>query len=221
MRQWATALALGLGLFLCVRIFLIEAFRIPTASMEHTLQAGDFLLVNKAVFGAHVPFTDMLLPAFAEPVHGDVVVFQPRHDPQHNYVKRIVGVPGDTLAMRGKLLYRNHEPLAEPYAQFSDPLDAYGDGMLWQCSHAPAVTARRERCRPTRDNWGPLVVPPAHFFVLGDNRDASEDSRFWGFVPRRALRGQPLVIYFSWDAGDAPRPWRQRIRGERIGQRVH
>jgi signal peptidase I len=211
---WLRALILALGFFLIVRSFLIEAFRIPTGSMENTLLAGDFLLVNKAVFGARVPLTAVALPALAEPRRGDLVVFAPSHDSDRTYVKRIVGAAGDTLAMRGKELFRNEQPVAESYARRADRSDAYAPAMAWQCAHAPAPVARG-RCRPTRDNWGPVVVPPGHYFVLGDNRDASVDSRFWGFVARREIRGAPLAVYFSVDVRSG------EIRWDRIGRPVH
>ncbi|HSJ14973.1 MAG TPA: signal peptidase I [Longimicrobiales bacterium] len=111
------ALAIALGFFLIVRSFLIEAFRIPTGSMENTLLAGDFLLVNKAVFGARVPRAGVALPALTEPVRDDIVIFDPDHDPRPSYLKRIIGVPGDTREMRGKVVYRNEQLLAASYAR--------------------------------------------------------------------------------------------------------
>src|SRR5690606_12701487 len=160
--------------------FVIEAYKIPTASMEKTLLVGDFLLVNKAVFGTTIPGTTLRVGALREPARGDVVVFHPPHEPEKNYVKRIVGVPHDTLEMRDKQLYRNGEPVLEPYARHDDDRgDTIHPGMRWQSNFLIAST--RRKYVPTRDNWGPLVVPEASYFVLGDNRDNSEDSRYWGF----------------------------------------
>lgn len=211
------SLLIALLLFLVIRTFVIEAFRIPTASMENTLLVGDFLLVNKAVYGAQVPGTSLRLPAFGEPALGDVVVFTPPHDPNRSYVKRLVGGPGDTLAMRDKVLFRNGAPVAEDYVLNGDPLDQHAPSMRWQADYLidPAL---RVSYRPTRDNWGPLVVPEARYFVLGDNRDDSEDSRYWGFVDGASLKGKPLVVYYSFNPrtmGQAP--WLTEIRWDRIG----
>lgn len=220
-REWTKSFIIAFGLFLIIRTFLVEAFRIPTGSMESTLLVGDFLLVNKAVYGARVPFARARTPAVAEPQRGDIVVFIPRHDPDKNYVKRLLGVPGDTLEMRGKVLYVNGAPQTENYAHAPDPVDVYASGMFWQCEHIPADLSS-SACRPTRDNWGPIVIPAANYFVMGDNRDDSEDSRYWGFVERDAIRGRPLFIYYSFDAsaGNAV-PWLSSIRWSRIGDRVH
>jgi signal peptidase I len=217
--EWFRSFLVTIGLFLFIRIFLVEAFRIPTGSMEDTLLVGDFLLVNKAVFGATVPGTSRRLPAFAEPARGDVVVFVPPHDAGKNYVKRLVGMPGDTLEMLNTTLYLNGRPLDEPFARHDNGSDVYAAGMAWQCGHVPAGTGNP--CRPTRDNWGPVVVPDGFFFVLGDNRGDSEDSRFWGFVERDAIRGRPLFIYYSFEPTHRPLPWLAGIRWGRIGHGVH
>ena len=189
--------------------------------MENTLLVGDFLLVNKAVYGAQLPMTRSHLPAFDEPERGDVVVFVPPHEPDKNYVKRLVGVPGDTLEMRNKILYRNGEPQHEPYVRHTDlENDVYAPSMYWQCDFIPAAAAERD-CRPTRDNWGPVVVPDNKFMMLGDNRDDSEDSRYWGFVDRGAVKGRPLFIYYSFDSSTLrPFPWLTHIRWGRIGGRI-
>jgi signal peptidase I len=216
--EWAKSLLVAVGLFLVIRTFLVEAFRIPTASMENTLLAGDFLLVNKAVFGARIPFAGMRLPALAAPDRGNIVIFVPPHEDGKNYVKRIVGVPGDTLAMLDRILYVNGLPVDEPFTRHSSQRDSYSAGMMWQCEH----TLRSGDCRPTRDNWGPLVVPAASYFLLGDNRDDSEDSRAWGFVGRDAIRGSPMLIYYSYDRrARGGWPWLTGIRRDRIGGTVH
>jgi signal peptidase I len=220
--EWTKSIVIAFALFLVIRTFLVEAFRIPTGSMENTLLVGDFLLVNKAVYGAQVPLTRSHLPAFSQPRRGDVVVFVPPHEPGKNYVKRLVGMGGDTLEMRDKVLFVNGQPQTEPYVQFSDPKnDVYGPNMYWQCDYRPAKE-RDTECRPTRDNWGPVVVPPGRFMVLGDNRDDSEDSRYWGFVHRGAIKGEPLFIYYSFDSSTLrPFPWITQIRWGRIGGTVH
>jgi signal peptidase I len=218
--EWARTLAVTVVVFLVLRIFVVEAFRIPTASMEDTLLPGDFLLVNKAVYGAEIPGTALRIPAFAEPRRGDLVVFIPPHDPAKNYVKRLVGTPGDTLEMRDKVLVRNGVPVDEPYVRYEDrDRDAVHPNMRWQANHLIASTAAEYH--PTRDNWGPLVVPEDHYFFLGDNRDNSEDSRYWGFVPREAIRGRPWFVYYSFDpTGQGRMPWFRGARWERIGMRV-
>lgn len=219
--EWIKSFLIAFGLFLLIRTFLVEAFRIPTGSMENTLLVGDFLLVNKAVFGAGVPLTALRMPAFSEPARGDIVVFVPPHEPGKNFVKRLIGMPGDTLEMRAKTLYVNGLPLEEAYVRHSDPGDIYSPAMFWQCDHAPSTGSVHD-CRPTRDNWGPLIVPHASFFMLGDNRDDSEDSRYWGFVERRALKGRPLVVYYSFESTSRrPMPWLTSIRWRRIGRTVH
>ena len=218
--EWVRSLAVAFVLFLLVRTFVVEAFRIPTGSMENTLLVGDFLLVNKAVYGAEIPGTDLHLPAFSEPDEGDVVVFVPPHEPTKNYVKRLVGMPGDTLAMRDKVLYRNGTAVEEPYAQYQDRSgDAVHPAMRWQSNHLLANPVRSYH--PTRDNWGPLVVPDSQYFVLGDNRDNSEDSRYWGFVPRSAIRGRPWFVYYSFEPVPAEGlPWLRGVRWERIGDAI-
>ena len=217
--EWTRLFLVAFTLFLFIRTFLVEAFRIPTGSMENTLLVGDFLFVNKAVYGAQVPHTEVRLPAFAQPRRGDVVVFIPPHEPAKNYVKRLVGMPGDTLWMRDKVLYVNGEPQKEPYVRYEDQNDVYAPSMYWQCQHRP-VNADRG-CHPTRDNWGPVVVSADHFMMLGDNRDDSEDSRYWGFVERSAIRGRPLFVYYSFDTSKLRHlPWLTQIRWNRIGGAV-
>ncbi len=162
----------------------------------------------------------MRLPGFDQPDRGDVIVFAPPHDPARNYVKRLVARPGDTVEMRDKRVYLNGEPLSEPFVRHSDPGDTYSTQMAWQCSHT--VARASSPCRPMRDNWGPIIVPERRFLVLGDNRDDSEDSRYWGFVDRDAIAGRPLLIYYSFDAASTrPLPWLTRIRWGRIGETVH
>lgn len=217
-RVFSTAIVL----FLAVRTFLVEAFKIPTGSMEGTLLIGDFLLVNKAVYGAEVPGGPRL-PGFTEPKRLDVVVFFPPHEPTKNYVKRIVGLPHDTLEMRSKVLYVNGKPQYEPYIRhvdrFSEPSD---ERMQWQRDYLVGPRKGRGRYDPTRDSWGPIAVPEGKYFALGDNRDNSEDSRYWGFVDAAAIRGRPMFVYYSF-ARDPLRPfsWLTDVRWSRIGEPIH
>lgn len=198
MADWIRSIAIAFALFLLIRATVVEAFKIPTSSMENTLLVGDFLLVNKAIYGARLPGTDISLPPLAEPERGDVIVFRPPHEPDKNYVKRVVGVPGDTLEMRDKGVFLNGSPLYEPYVRHRDRRgDAVHPDMEWQSHHLIAAGPPRGY-HPTRDNWGPIVVPEGRYFVLGDNRDNSEDSRYWGFVGRDQIRGRPWLVYYSY-----------------------
>jgi signal peptidase I len=199
--EWIKSIAIGFALFLVLRTFLIQTFRITSGSMEDTLLVGDFLVLSKSAYGAAVPGTDVKLPGYTRPKRNDIIVFRGHHEPI-DLVKRLVGMPGDTLEMRQGVLFTNGQQLAEPMAQHLDP---GGDGphpwMTWQYQYLlPATDSATYQ--PTRDNWGPLVVPASSYFVMGDNRDLSLDSRYWGFVPEKDIKGKALILYFSWD-GDA------------------
>ncbi len=215
------SVAILLVFFFVVRAFVVEAFKIPTTSMEGTLLAGDFLLVNKAVYGAEIPGVGITLPALSIPERGEVVVFHPPHDPEKHYVKRLVGLPGDTLEMRDKRLYLNGDELYEPYAIHNDwDGDTVHPAMTWQTDHLKDPPAGR-RYRPSRDNWGPLVIPGGSFFMLGDNRDNSEDSRYWGLVDRESIKGRPWRVYYSSEPGQAGLvSWFREVRWDRIGGRI-
>lgn len=216
------AVSTAIVLFLLIRTFFVEAFKIPTGSMENTLLVGDFLLVNKAVYGAELPVLHTRLPGFAEPDRSDVVVFLPPHDPTKNYVKRLVGIPGDTLEMRDKVLYVNGEPQTEPYIRhvdrFSEPTDTR---MLWQREFLLEGKRDWRGYDPTRDSWGPLLVPDGKYFALGDNRDNSEDSRYWGFLDAESIRGRPMFVYYSFARNPLePFAWLTEVRWKRIGEAI-
>jgi signal peptidase I len=220
--EWAKSFTIAIVLFLFVRTFLVEAFKIPSGSMEKTLLVGDFLLVNKLVYGAEVPFTGKHLPAIRHPQRGDVIVFQWPVDPSKNFVKRLVGVPGDTLEMKFGDLYVNGLRQDEQrYVTHSEPeADPIAVDFEWQKKYL-VRTAEAAGAPPTRNNWGPLVVPPDEYFVLGDNRDNSLDSRYWQFVPDSLIRGRPMFVYYSYDPDSLDRmSWLTRIRWTRIGERV-
>jgi signal peptidase I len=220
--EWVKSLAVALVIWFVLRTLLIEAFRIPSSSMERTLLVGDFLFVNKALYGAEIPLIHTSLPAFRQPRRGDIVVFDSQTEPGVKVVKRLVGMPGDTLKMVHGVLYRDGVAQREPYVEHTDSLeDATDSSMSWQL-HNVLPTVNKRTYQPTRDNWGPLVVPPDSFFVMGDNRDNSYDSRYWGFVPRPVIRGRPLVIYYSYDH-DSWRalPFLTAIRWTRIGSQPH
>ncbi|MEE9207568.1 MAG: signal peptidase I [Gemmatimonadota bacterium] len=220
--EWTKSIAVAAVLFLVVRTFAIEAFQIPTGSMENTLLVGDFLLVNKMAYGAEIPGTSVRFPALDPPEVGDVVVFEPPpaagQAARTNYVKRLVGMAGDTLMMVGGQLHRNGEAIPEPYARHTRPFeDPRSPRFNWQRKHLVSTGRRAQEYRPTRDNWGPIVVDEESVFVMGDNRDNSEDSRYWGFVNEDAIRGRPLVIYYSYDRNKmVPFPWLTEIRWTRL-----
>lgn len=193
-RETAEAVIVALALALFIRTFFVQAYKIPSGSMLPTLQVGDHLLVNKLVYGLRVPVTGKRYFDFFTPERGDTIVFVYPEDPDKDFIKRVVGIPGDVIEIRNKQLFRNGQPVDEedePYAQHLEPL------------------------RPgPRDNWGPETVPERHVFVLGDNRDRSYDSRFWGFVPYENIHGKAFIIYWSWDGEDT---W---VRFNRIGSLV-
>ena len=185
-----------------LRVFVVEAFTIPSGSMKNTLLVGDFLFVNKFLYGAEVPLIHKRLPVVREPKHGDILVFDSIEEDM-KIVKRCIGVPGDTVAMHHGVVYRNGMPIKEPYAVNGDPLNgmdviARARMREWQVKHFAGPVP--VRYNPDLHDWGPVVVPPDSLFVMGDNRDDSYDGRYWGFLPRRNVRGTPLLVYFSYDA---------------------
>lgn len=220
--EWAKSFMIAVVLFLFIRAFLVEAFKIPSGSMERTLLVGDFLLVNKLVYGAEVPFSGQHLPAVREPQRGDVIVFQWPKEPSKNFVKRLVGLPGDTLAMRDGVLILNNAAQAEPYVTRTEPgFDPSDEEFRWQRNYLVRTAEAQTGYHPSRNNWGPLVVPEGSYFVLGDNRDNSLDSRYWGFVPDSLVRGQPMMVYYSY-APDTTRSltWLSKVRWQRLGERI-
>jgi len=221
--EWCKILVVSVVLFGVIRTFLVEAFKIPSGSMENTLQVGDFLLVNKLVYGAEVPFTHKRLPRLREPQRGDVIVFQYPEDLTKNFVKRLIGVPGDTVEMRDGVLFRNDSALSERYVEHTDPdMDPAPEDFRWQREYlVKTAAAAAIGYHPSRNNWGPLVVPRGNYFVLGDNRDNSLDSRYWGFVADSLVKGRPFVVYYSYapDSVDTF-AWLTHIRWTRLGERI-
>jgi signal peptidase I len=185
-REYGEALVIALILALVIRAFIIQAFSIPSGSMVPTLLVGDYLLVNKFVYGIRNPLSNKVWIPLSNPKRWDIVVFIFPQDPSKDYIKRVVGLPGEKIQIINKKLYINGEQLETPYAVNTDPT---------------IISNPTRPAESPRDNFGPVVVPPNSYFVMGDNRDHSYDSRFWGAVPMDALRGKAFIIYFSW-AGD-------------------
>jgi signal peptidase I len=179
-REYAEAIIVAVLLALFIRTFVIQAFKIPSGSMLPTLLIGDHLLVNKFIYGIRVPFNGKVLVPIKEPKSGDIIVFKFPKDRSIDYIKRVVGVPGDTIQVKNKKLYRNSKLVDDPHAHFTSTI------VL------PAGVS-------PKDNFGPITVPEGKYFVMGDNRDNSSDSRFWGFVDKRDVLGKAIIIYWSWD----------------------
>lgn len=222
--SWMRSLGMAVVLFLIIKTFLVEAFQIASGSMTGTLLTGDFLFVNKALYGAQIPGTHSRLPGFREPRRGDIIVFAYPRDPRQDFVKRVIGVPGDTVAMRSGLVEVDGRALEEPYVRRVNARnDVYSPDFRWQRDvYADSSADARRHYLPTRDTWGPLIVPAGKYFVLGDNRDDSLDSRYWGFVDASAIKGRTLLVYFSYDreARDAF-PWLVDIRWSRLLSLIH
>jgi signal peptidase I len=202
-RENVEAIVIAILLALFIRAFVVQAFKIPSGSMKETLQIGDHILVNKFIYGVKLPWVGTTVIPISKPEREDVVVFRFPEDPDKDFIKRTIAVAGDTVEVRNKQLYINGEAIERPYAVFKDP-------------HVlPAVMQ-------PRDNMGPVTVPPGKIFVMGDNRDQSYDSRFWGFVDLRAVKGEAFVIYWSWDKEHFPGgsewfTWWRWVRWDRIG----
>jgi signal peptidase I len=191
--EYVEAIVTALILALIIRSFIVQAFKIPSGSMIPTLLIGDHILVNKFIYGTKIPFTDNRLLVFRKPEKGDIIVFKYPENPQKDFIKRVIATEGDIIVEKDKIVYVNGKASAEPYAQHYDNYLKY----------AP----------DPRDNFGPLLVPKDKVFVMGDNRDQSYDSRYWGFVDIKAIKGNALLIYWSWN----PDKW---VRFDRIGRLI-
>jgi len=214
------SLLVAVVLFLILRSFVVQTFVITSGSMEETLLVGDFLVVNRAAVGSRIPFTQIRIPGYSDVQRGDVLVFDPSHTDEFKLVKRLIGLPGDTVEMRDRVLHVNGQELDEPYVRHLPLADHPDPWMDWQSSHlAPGMD--RAAYRPTRDTWGPLVIPEDRYFMLGDNREESLDSRYWGLLEGWRLEGRVSFIYFSYDRESVrPFPFLREIRGSRLFDRV-
>jgi signal peptidase I len=201
-RENVEALVIAIILALFIRAFVVQAFKIPSGSMQNTLLIGDYILVNKFIYGVKIPFTDITVIPVKEPKKGDIIVFKFPGDPSKDFIKRVVAVGGDTVEIREKQVYVNGKPEVNKHAIHSDPR-FFDDPHLY-----PPEMLKR-------DNMAPLTVPKGKLFVMGDNRDESNDSRFWGLVDVSAVRGKAFIIYWSWNGHK-----RIGLRWDRLGELI-
>ncbi|MBW1646225.1 MAG: signal peptidase I [Deltaproteobacteria bacterium] len=197
-REYAESIIIAILIALFIRAFVVQAFKIPSGSMEPTLLIGDHLLVNKFIYGIRIPFTDRKIFAVHQPERGDIIVFIYPVDESKDFIKRVIGLPGETVEIRRKKIYINGKLLKDDYGTYREP------GVTNQVP---------------RDNFGPVVVPKNHVFVMGDNRDRSYDSRFWGFVDYNKIKGKALIIYWSWNREG--KGLLGKVRFRRIGRLIH
>ncbi len=193
LREYLEAIITALLIALVIRAYVVQAFKIPSGSMIPTLLVGDHLLVNKFIYGIKLPFTDKRILVIRKPQRGDIIVFKYPEDPSRDFIKRVIAVEGDVVEEKNKVVYVNGQPLSEPYIQHTD---------------------RNRNPFEPRDNFGPYIVPKNKLFVMGDNRDQSYDSRYWGYVDLKDVKGKALIIYWSWDSE------KNMVRFKRIGRLI-
>jgi signal peptidase I len=187
-REWLEALAVAILLAVFIRTFVVQAFKIPSGSMMPTLLVGDHILVNKFIYGIRIPVLDAWIVGPWVPNRQDTIVFKYPHDESRDFIKRVVGLPGDVVEIREKRVYINGQPLDEPYVLASPGVRLGGP-------------------RSPGDSYGPVTVPKDKLLVLGDNRDHSQDSRFWGFLDIHKVEGEAFIIYWSWDSQEGGPRW--------------
>jgi signal peptidase I len=205
LRDFFESICVAVILAFFVRTFVVQAFKIPSGSMEPNLLIGDHLLVNKFVFAPTLTSLERTLLPIDPISRGDIIVFKYPEDPARDFIKRVIGLPGDTIEMRDKKVYVNGMPLEEPYVHFMDPPEEVG-------SSAPDV-APGDLLR----TFPPMTVPSDMYFMMGDNRDNSQDSRYWGFMPREYVKGKALFVYFSFGEGGGP----AFVRWSRLLHQIH
>jgi signal peptidase I len=186
LREYFESIVIAVILALFVRTWVVQAFKIPTGSMENNLLIGDHLLVNKFIFGPTPLAIGRALLPVRQLRRGDIVVFKYPDEPDRDFIKRVIGLPGETVELRNKKVYINGQPLDEPYVHFLTP---------------PSSEYQEVTSFDVRERFGPVTVPPTQYFVMGDNRDNSQDSRYWGFLPRSYIKGKALLIYWSYESG--------------------
>jgi signal peptidase I len=202
-REYFESICVAVILALFVRTFVVQAFKIPTGSMENNLLIGDHLLVNKFVYAPTLTgLEETLLPI--DPIRrGDILVFKFPEDPERDFIKRVIGLPGETIELRDKKVYIDGKGLDEPYVHFLFPFDP---------------NAEDHGTMDVRRSYGPVTVPEGNYFMMGDNRDNSEDSRYWGFMPREYVKGRALFVYFSFGEGAG---LLGNVRWSRILHQIH
>ncbi|HOC60526.1 MAG: signal peptidase I [Syntrophaceae bacterium] len=194
-REFVEAVLTALIIAAFIISFVVQAFKIPSGSMIPTLLIGDHLFVNKFIYGVKIPYFRKTIIPVKDPERGDVVVFIYPQDRSKDFIKRVIGVAGDKIEMRNKKLILNDQPWDDPYG-------VYSDDSVYPAEVQP------------RDNFGPIVVPPNSLFVMGDNRDHSLDSRFWGFVDLKDVQGKAFILYWSWNSEE------KSVRWERLAQMI-
>ena len=190
LRENIEAILVAIILALFIRTFVVQAFKIPSGSMKETLQIGDHILVNKFIYGIKIPFLNKQIVPIKDPKHGEIVVFRYPEDPDKDYIKRVIAVAGDVIEGRNKKIFVNNKPQNPIYGIHKDP---------------HTIPAGLQ----PRDTFGPVTVPSNSLFVMGDNRDYSYDSRYWGFVDLGEVKGKAFIIYWSWDKEDFGVRWRR------------
>jgi signal peptidase I len=219
-KEWIEPFLIAAVVALFIRQFVVEAFKIPSGSMIPTLDIGDHLLVNKFIYGPRIPFTDIRIFTWKEPKRGEIIVFKYPDDEAKNFIKRVVGLPGDKIEIKKGILFINDRPVqivaqsASSEKEEGDGSSYYGKPMLLE-EQLGSVKHRIQYLRDQSDyDFGPKLVPAESVFVMGDNRDNSQDSRVWGYVKNDKILGRALIIYWSWDGNDR---W---VRWERIGSLI-
>jgi signal peptidase I len=203
-REYFESIVIAVILALFVRTWVVQAFKIPTGSMENNLLIGDHLLVNKFMLGPTATGLERALLPVRAVRRGEIIVFKYPEEPERDFIKRVIGLPGETLELRTKKVYINGKPLDEPYVHFLTAASAFSE-----------VTSS-----DVQVNYGPVTVPPDQYFVMGDNRDNSQDSRYWGFLPRGHVKGKALMIYWSYEGDDMGSILTQ-VRWERLLHQIH
>jgi len=203
-REYFESIVVAVILALFIRTFVVQAFKIPTGSMEPNLLVGDHLLVNKFVFAPTASSLERMLLPMRQIRRGDVIVFKFPEDPERDFIKRVIGLPGDTVELRHRQVVVNGSPLQEPYAHYLFP-----------------VSENETESFDVRARYGPVTVPESHYFMMGDNRDNSQDSRYWGFLPAHYIKGRALTIYWSFEANPGDNPITGLFTGTRWSRILH
>jgi signal peptidase I len=195
-REYAEALAIAILLALFIRTFVVQAFKIPSGSMKPTLVIGDHLLVNKFIYGIRIPIIDRFLIEFNKPKRGNIIVFKWPKDESKDFIKRVIGIEGDIIEIKNDILYVNGKKVVTEY------VSKYNDNDISEADRYEEFLGEQKHYILDQyvkyEDFGPITVPENSVFVMGDNRDNSQDSRYWGFVTLNKIKGEALIIYWSW-----------------------